>query len=94
MKSEDKDDEQKSLTPIKKRPILIKLKTDNYIYASDKSEDYLKLTPKQMKSKRQREIIQCKDNEENDEVIQRKYKCTENEKIKKKFSDYVSKTSN
>ena len=48
------------------------------------SEDYLKLMPKQMKFKKQRVTIQCKDDEENDEVIQRKYKRIENEKIKKK----------
>ena len=72
------DDERKSLTSIRKRPILIKLKTDSYIDASDKSEDYLKLTPKQMKFKKQRVTIQYKDNTENDEVIQRKYKHTEN----------------
>ena len=84
MKSEDEGDERKSLTPIRKRPILIKSEIDNYIDAGDKSEDYLKLTPKQMKSKKQRVTIQCKDNEDNDEVIQRKYKRTKNEKIKRK----------
>ena len=36
-----------------------------------------------MKSKKQRVTIQCKDNEENNEMIQRKYKCTKNEKSKK-----------
>ena len=35
--------------------------------------------------------MQCKNNEENDEVILRKYKRTENEQIKKKVSDYVRK---
>ena len=44
-----------------------------------------------MKSKKQCVTIQCKENEENDEVIQRKYKCTENEKIIKKLSDYARK---
>ena len=76
MKAEDKDDERKSLTPIRKQPILIKSKTDSYIDASDKSEDYIKLTPKQMKSKKQRVTMQCKGKEENDEVIQRKHKGT------------------
>ena len=91
MQSEDKDDERKSVTPIKKRPVLIKSKTNSYIDASDKSKDYLKFTPRQMKSKKQRVTIQCKDNEENDEVIQRKYKRTENDKHKKKVSDYARK---
>ena len=60
------DDERKRLTPIRKQPILIKSRTDSYINASDKSEDYLKLTPKQTKSKKQRVTKKCKDNEEND----------------------------
>ena len=84
VKSEDDNDERKSLTPIRKRPILIKSLTDSCIDASDKNEDYLKLTPKQMKSKKQRVTIQCKNDEEKDEVIQRKYKRTENAKIKRK----------
>ena len=52
MKSEDKDDERKRLTPLRKRPILIKSKTDSSIDVSDKSEDFTKLTPMQMKSKK------------------------------------------
>ena len=40
MKSEDEDDERKSLTSISKRSILIKSMTDSYIDASDKSNDY------------------------------------------------------
>ena len=63
MKFENEDAEQNSLTPIRKQPTLIKLKTDSCIDASDKSEYYLKLTPKQMKSKKQRVTIQCKDDE-------------------------------
>ena len=78
MKSEDIDDKSKILTQIKKRPILIKSKTDSFVDASDKSEDYSKRTPKQRKFKKQRVTIQCKDNGEKDEVMQRKYKRTEN----------------
>ena len=89
IKSED--DERTSLTPIRNRSSLIKSKPDSYIEASDKSEDYLKLTPKLMKSKKQRITIQCNNDKKNDEVIQRKYKRTENEKIKKKVSDNARK---
>ena len=70
---------EKSVTPMRKRPILIKSKIDSYIDPSDKSEYYLKLTPKQIKYKKQHVTIQCKGNKENKEVIQRKYKRTENE---------------
>ena len=70
---------------------MIKSKTESYIDASDKSEDYLNFTPKLIKSKKQRVTMQCKDDEENDKVILRKYKGTENEKIKKKISDYARK---
>ena len=44
-----------------------------------------------MKSKKQRATIQCKGDKENDEVRQRKYKCSENKKIKKKVNDYARK---
>ena len=57
MKSEDEDGERKSLTSIRKRLILMKSKTDSCIDASDKSEEYLKLMPKQMKSKKLRVTI-------------------------------------
>ena len=44
MKSED--DKQKSLTPIRKRPILIKSKTDSYIDASEKKRRLFKTCAK------------------------------------------------
>ena len=45
-----------------------------------------------MKSKKQRATIQCKNEEANDDVvIQRKYKCTRNERIKQKVCDDARK---
>ena len=60
---------------------MIKLKTDSYIDASEKSEDCLKLSPNQMKSKKQRVRKQRKNDEKNnDDVVQRGYKRTGNNK--------------